>query len=117
MPNIIYEYVNEEGAIIHIHAEDAHTRPVTRSGRRDKGETVTKKIQMKFEEALGTVTAAAAGLKKVIDKVNPSEASVEFSLKSEGEAGIFTICRATAAAEFKITLTWKKEKTNQAPLT
>jgi len=117
MPNIIYEYVNEDGDIIHIHAEDANSRPVTRSGRRDQEESVTKKIQMKFEDALGTVTAAASGLKKVIDKVNPSEASVEFSLKSEGEAGIFTICRATAAAEFKITLTWKKENTNKTPLT
>ena len=116
MPNIIYEYVNEDGAIIHIHAEDPNPRPVTR-GRRDKEESVTKKIQMKFEDALGTVTAAASGLKKVIDKVNPSEASVEFSLKSEVEAGIFTICRATAAAEFKITLTWKKENTNKTPLT
>jgi len=114
MPNIIYEYVNEDGATIHIQAEEPNARPVMRG--RAKEDTVTKKIQMKFEEALGTVTAAASGLKKVIDKVNPTEASVEFSLKSEGEAGIFTICRATAAAEFKITLTWKKENNNKTPL-
>ena len=51
MPNIIYEYVNEDGATIHIQAEEPNARPVMRG--RAKEETVTKKIQMKFEEALG----------------------------------------------------------------
>jgi hypothetical protein len=108
MPNIIYEYLNEENQVIRIEAVEGR-RETTRSGSRDEN-TVVKRVQMKFEEALGPVKAAASGLKKVIDQVNPDEASVEFMVKASGEAGFFNICKAATEAEFKITLTWKSDK-------
>ncbi len=103
MPNIIYQYQNSDGEFVRIEATDI--REKARSGRNE--ENLVRKVQMKFEEALGTISAAANGLKKVIDEVNPDEVSVEFMLKAEGETGFFTICRAATGAEFKITLTWK----------
>lgn len=108
MPNIIYEYLNESGETIRIQAEGVRSTSNVRSGR-DSQESTIKKVQVRFEEALGTVKAAASALKKVVDEVKPDEFAVEFSLKAEGEAGLFTICRAATGAEFKITLTWKNE--------
>jgi hypothetical protein len=105
MAGIIYEYSNEKGETILVHAEEVRSNI---RGGRDSDEATIKKVQVRFEEALGTVKAAASSLKKVVDEVKPDEFAVEFSLKAEGEAGIFTICRATTSAEFKITLTWKK---------
>ena len=107
MPNIIYKYINAEGEEILVKGESL--RENTRGGR-DAKETIIKRVQVKFEEALGTVKAASKGLKKVVDEVNPDEVSIEFSLKAEGETGFFTIVRAATGAEFKITLTWKNEK-------
>lgn len=116
MSNIIYEYLNENGEVIHVQVEDQTQRETTRGGSADKA-PVLKRVQMKFEEALGTVKAATNGLKNVIDQVEPDEASVEFSIKAEGEAGLFTVCRAATSAEFKITLTWKYGKSQQKPTT
>ena len=109
MPNnIIYEYENAEGEIIRIEAESSQ-RGNTR-GRGGNDDSTVKRVRMKFEEALGTVKSAAAGMKTIIDQVNPDEATVEFSIKAEGEAGFFTICRAATGAEFKITLKWGGKK-------
>ncbi len=108
MPNI-YEYLNEKGETIRIEAEDTRVQTATRGSRGSDESSTIKRVQIKFEEALGTVKAAAGALKNVVDQINPDEVSVEFSLKTEGEAGFFTICRASTGAEFKITLTWKNE--------
>lgn len=105
MPKIL-EYLNEDGDIIRIEVE-SNSRP-SRGSRDDSNETKT--MPKKFEQALGTVKAAAKGLRKVVDDVKPDEFSVEFSLKAEGETGFFTIVKASTSAEFKITLTWKNEQ-------
>lgn len=115
MPNIIYEYENDKGEIIYINAtveENDEIRGATR-GSRLSTPTIIKKVEVKFEEALGTVKAAAGALKNVIDEINPDEVSVEFSLKTEAEAGFFSICRAATGAEFKVTLTWKNEQNSK----
>lgn len=112
---IIYEYETDGGDTVRIQATPAAPAVPMRGGYR--GETddksVVKKVQLRFEQALGTVKAAADGLKKVMDQVNPDEVAVEFSIAAEGEAGFFTICRAATSAEFKITLSWKNGKKNE----
>ncbi len=107
MPNTIYEYLNEDGEIIRIQVQETSDR--VRGGRGNTDATL-QRVETSFEKALGTVKTATKGLKKVINEVSPDEAKVEFSIKAAGEAGLFTICKATTGAEFKITLTWKKEK-------
>ena len=108
MPKIIYEYLNEDGDIIHIQGEALKPQRVTRGNTEDSEGVVVKRVKRTFEATLCTVKAAANGLKNVIDEVNPDEAAVEFTITSEGEAGLFSICRTAAGAEFKVTLTWKK---------
>lgn len=112
MPNIIYEYETETGEIVSIEAitpEERTSSPSMRGGRRESQDATPelKRVRVSFEKALGTVKAAAQGIKTVIRETSPDEAKVEFSLKATGEAGLFAICRAETAAEFKITLTWR----------
>ena len=118
MPNIIYEYETEDGALVSIEATDpsGDSSAPTRGGRGGRQEEApeVKRVKLSFEKALGTVKAAANGLKQVINDTAPDEAKVEFSLKATGEAGLFTICRAETAAEFKISLTWKTPNTPNA---
>ncbi|MCA0229158.1 MAG: hypothetical protein LCH91_01755 [Bacteroidetes bacterium] len=109
MSHIIYEYQNEKGETILVQAEDIRSTSSVRGGRATEESTI-KRVQVRFEEALGTVKAAASALKNVVDEVKPDEFSVEFNLKAEGKAGFFAICQAATGAEFKITLTWKKDK-------
>ncbi len=115
MPNIIYEYETETGELVSIEAidltEERTAIPMRGGSRRnEKEEPEVKRVKVSFEKALGTVKAAANGLRQVIKDTAPDEATVEFSLKATGEAGLFAICRAETAAEFKITLTWKTSK-------
>lgn len=119
MPPIIYEYETETGELIFIEASDpsqSAAAPGMRGGRGGRQEEASevRRVKISFEKALGTVKAAANGLKQVINDTAPDEAKVEFSLKATGEAGLFTICRAETAAEFKITLTWKTPDTSNA---
>ena len=112
MPNIIYEYTTDTGEHIRISSEEQQrSYSNTRGGNERSSEgDVVKKLNTKFEDALGVVKAAATSLKNVMKEVNPDEVEVEFSIKAEGEAGLFSICRAATGAEFKITLKWKNEK-------
>lgn len=112
MSNIIYEYETETGEIVLIEASAPSSTSSMRGGGRDAQEREVRRVSVRFEQALGTVRAAAHGLMKVIKDTAPDEAKVEFSLKATGEAGLFTICRAETAAEFKITLTWKSPSTS-----
>lgn len=104
MPNIIYEYA--DGQKILIKGEEK-SNVVTRGSSTDAG-TVTKKVATRFEEALQVIKPTLIALKNVLDEAKPDEVAVEFSLKAEGEAGLFTICSTSIGAEFKITATWKK---------
>ncbi len=101
MPNIIYEYA--DGQKILIKGEE---KVITRG---TDTATVTKKVATRFEEALQVIKPTLIALKNVLDEAKPDEVAVEFSLKAEGEAGLFTICSTSIGAEFKITATWKKE--------
>ncbi len=40
----------------------------------------------------------------------PSEFQLEFGVNASGEAGLPLVTKGTLAANFKVTLTWKKEK-------
>ena len=105
MPNIIYEYADGQKILVKGEA----LGQTTRGGSTDAA-TVTKKVATRFEDALQVVKPTLIALKNTLDETLPDEVSVEFSLKAEGEAGLFSICSTAIGAEFKITATWKKEK-------
>jgi hypothetical protein len=104
MPNIIYEYA--DGQKILIKGEEK-SNYATRGGSTDAA-TVTKKVATRFEDALQCIKPTLIALKNVLDEAKPDEVEVEFSLKAEGEAGLFSICSTAIGAEFKIKAVWKK---------
>lgn len=107
MPNIIYTFETEDGEEIRIFAEETNER-ATRSRGNQSPEV--KRVATSFEKALAPIKYAAKGLKRMMDEVAPDEATVEFSVKTEGSTGVFAICRASTGAEFKITLKWGDSK-------
>lgn len=109
MPNIIYEYENADGQKILIKGEATPAAP-TRDGARSgnsEAKTITQKVTTRFEDALQVIKPTLIALKNTLDEAKPDEVEVEFSLKAEGEAGLFTICSTAIGAEFKIKAVWK----------
>lgn len=64
---------------------------------------------LSFDGVRDTVEAVAGQLGQVWDRVQPSEASVEFGLSLTAKAGKLTglLVDADGSASLKITLTWK----------
>lgn len=113
-------YQTAEGAEIRIiRTEMPAPRETYREGgtTRGRGEEATRgwaekpiqKAKLGFEEALGMVKSTATAFHAALKDASPDEITVEFSLKSEGEAGLFSICSANIGAEFKVTLTWQNK--------
>ena len=71
-----------------------------------------EKAQTTFEEALSKVRPAAETVLHQLRKIHQSldEIQVKFGLKLSAEAGAF-IAAAGMEANYKITLTWKRDRT------
>ena len=104
MPNIIYEYADGQKILVKSEA----VAQTTRGGATDT-KTLTKNVSARFEDAFQVVKPTIIAIKNSFGDALPDEFSVEFSLKAEGEAGLFMVCSTAIGAEFKITATWKKE--------
>jgi hypothetical protein len=74
---------------------------------RDSESNNTTKAKRKFDEAISVVKSTALSMGKLMKEIEPSEATVEFNIKASGEAGIFSICKVSGEADFKISVTWK----------
>jgi hypothetical protein len=103
----LVEYPLEGGGSILIEAAD--TKPV--SGiTRAKREGIPEKAIITFEEALDKIKPTAASIIGKFRDLNdkPDEVSVEFGLKLTTNANII-VTSGGIEANFKVTLTWKKE--------
>ena len=93
--SILVEVEEPEGAVV----------PAARAGG------VPEKARQTFEAALEKIKPAAgtiiAKLRGLSDP--PDEVGVEFGLKLSAEAGAF-VASAGTEANYKVTLTWKREK-------
>ena len=107
-PKLIYSYKTEDGLEIFIEGENQTSKGnVNISGSSEDKNDQIKKVNTKFEKALGVIKASCNALKHVIDEVGPNEVTIEFNIKSKGEAGFFAICKASTEADFKISCTWE----------
>lgn len=105
----LVEFPLQDGGAVLVQVDEAGSGPVTR-GLGDR-HTVTEQARLTFEEAIGRVQPAAQSL---LDRLRsladaPDEVGLEFGLELNAEAGAF-IASASSTANFKVTLTWRRER-------
>jgi hypothetical protein len=61
----------------------------------------------KFGEALKSVKASAAALRRELAELSADEVEVKFVLKTTGEFGLFAMGKLGAEANYELTLKWK----------
>jgi Trypsin-co-occurring domain 1 len=98
-----------EGGSIKVEVDEAplprpRAGPVTRSGRPTELASTAAET---FEQALdGVAPAARALVSKLRGTADPSEITLEFSLKVSADAGV-VVARTGGEANFGVTLKWK----------
>ncbi|RME42126.1 MAG: hypothetical protein D6796_14850 [Caldilineae bacterium] len=103
----LVEFPLEDGSTILVEV-DAPAEPGMVSATRG-GDTVAR-AQQTFEAALDRVRPAAQTIIQKLRALHdpPDEIGVEFGLKMSAEAGAF-VAAAGVEANYKVTLTWKRE--------
>jgi len=107
------KYQTADGDIVLVEVESEAKVPregVVKAGRvGDKVQDTVEEVQTKFEDAMNAVRQNAqviiSKVKGLSDK--PDEVEVTFGLKATGELGNFAVARASAEANYTITMTWK----------
>lgn len=105
----LVEFPLEEGGSILVEVEELEPPSgVVRAAR--PGE-VAEKAHQTFETALDGIRPVAATIIKKLRSLHdrPDEIEVEFGLKMSAEAGVI-VAAACAEANYKVTLTWKREQ-------
>ena len=105
----LVEFPLEDGTTILVEVdapEEGGMVPAARGGE------VVAKAQQTFENALETIRPAARAIVAKLRALHdpPDEIEVAFGLKMSAEAGAF-IAAAGVKANYKITLTWKRDHT------
>jgi hypothetical protein len=102
----LVEFPLEDGGSVLVEV-DVGAGPVTR-GLGDR-HGVTEQAQQTFEQAVARVQPAAQALVNRLRALAdaPEEIGVEFGLELSAEAGAF-IAAASSTANFKVTLTWRR---------
>lgn len=105
----LVEFSLEDGGVILVEVEAPEAPGMVPVARGAAG--VTQKASQTFEAALDKIRPAAqaviAKLRTLHDP--PDEIEVEFGLKLSAEAGAI-VAAAGAEANYKVTLTWKREE-------
>ena len=105
----IVEFPLQEGGFIFVEVESATGSSLVPAAT--PGE-VAGRVSQTFEAALAKAKpAAAAMIAELRDLVDPpDEVEMEFGIKLSADAGAF-LASAGAEANYKITLTWKRSRT------
>ncbi len=92
--------------LVEVHETTRTGGPVTRDFR---GDQVTERARHTFEDAVQRIEPAAQAIITRLREMAqaPDEVLVEFGLDLHAEAGAF-IAAASAAANFKIAMTWRR---------
>ncbi len=103
----LVEFSLEDGGSILVEVEGPEMGGMVPVSR---GEGVPEKARQSFEAALDKVRPAAQAIIKKLRSLHdpPDEIEVEFGLKMSAEAGAL-IAAAGVEANYKVTLTWKRE--------
>lgn len=106
------EFDSASGAVlVEVEMEEVAPTPgVVKAGLADKVERGLARAQVTLEQALGAVLQSTAGAlvsaAKNLDPP-PGETEISFSLKATGELGNIAVCKASAEANYTVTLTWR----------
>ncbi|HVF28626.1 MAG TPA: CU044_2847 family protein [Pyrinomonadaceae bacterium] len=105
----LVEFPLESGSTVMVEVEEARSGGVVTRGL-GPAEIATKATQT-FEDALEKMRpAAGAVIAKLRDlSVPPDQVGVEFGIKLNADAKAY-IASASAEANFKVTLTWKRRE-------
>lgn len=111
----LVEFPLEEGGTILVEVESeegAGMVPAARGGER----SVTERARQSFEEAWEKVRPAAAAIVGKLRTLHdpPDKVEVTFGLKMDAEAGAI-LASAGMEANFKVTLTWRRERAAAKP--
>jgi hypothetical protein len=113
----LVEFPLEDGSSVLVEVNAAAVGPVTRGlGDRHR---LPQQAQQTFEQSVARVQPAAQALISRLRALAdaPEEIGVEFGLELSAEAGAF-IAAASSTANFKVTLTWRRDHaTHQRPAT
>lgn len=101
------EFPLENGESIVI--EVAEVEPEYGTIKAGRAEDVAEKAKQTFEQALDRVKPAVDAVMSRLRTLQPDEVDVEFGIKLNTKAGAF-IASAGTEANFKVTLTWKREQ-------
>jgi len=109
------EFKMEDGSTIIIEVDEPETGGTTRASRRP-GE-IAEEAKVTFEHALNKIRPAT---EKVITSLRglaqkPDEIEMEFGFSLNAVAGV-VIASAGTEANYKVTLRWKSEATENSPL-
>ena len=105
----LVEFPSDSGEPILVEVEDLDpTDGTTRRGL--SASAVVERAQTSFEDALEKAQPIASGLigrlRSTAD--SPDEVQVEFGLSLSANVGAILVAGASAGANYKVTLTWKK---------
>jgi hypothetical protein len=114
----LVEFPLQDGGTVLVEVADAGIDgPVTRGLHPGATvERVADQAHRTFEEAVDRVQPAAESLIRRLRSLAdaPEQVQVEFGVDLHAEAGAF-IAAASTGANFKVTLTWKRERAWQGP--
>ncbi len=105
----LVEFQSESGEPILVEVEDL--QPASGTTRRGLSTSaVVERAQTSFEDALGKAQPMASGLVSKLRSIadSPDEVQVEFGLSLSAQAGAVLVAGASAGANYKVTLKWKK---------
>lgn len=107
----LVEFPLEDGGTILVEVDVPEEAGMVPAGL---GEGVPEKARQSFEAALDKVRPAAQTIIKKLRSLHdpPDEVEVEFGLKMSADAGAL-IAAAGVEANYKVTLTWKREETKK----
>lgn len=107
----LIEFPLEDGGTILVEVEAPEEAGMVKAGL---GEGMPEQARQSFEAALEKIRPAAQAIIAKLRALHapPDEIEVEFGLKMSAEAGAF-VAAASAEANYKVTLTWKRERTKK----
>jgi hypothetical protein len=107
----LVEFPLEQGGSVLVEVDELPAGPATRGFGKDHL-TVAERTDKTFEEATAAVAPAARSLIARLRSIGdaPEEISIEFGVQLSAQSGAF-IASAAAAANFKVSMTWRRGAT------
>ena len=113
MAQYIQFFTADGGTILVEAAEEETYQPgMVKAGLGERVQEAVVEARATFEDGIEVIhRVAGAFIKKIRSLADPpDEVEISFGLKATGELGNFAVAKAGAEANYKVTLTWKRDK-------